>query len=148
LLPLRVGSGLIAASLLLAGCGFLPSPTPDWAVCHPNGALACTTLDGVALGELGRSLRVAALSTCEQDCESPVEVASSALELRAPGHPAVTSIDEYTADRHALCGETLCTVSGYLGIFVFTFDDSSAVPIVVSCPGIAACRVTENYGSG
>ena len=142
----RIASALIAASLVLAGCGFLPSPTPDWAVCHPNGARACTTLHGVALGELGQSWNVAAEPACKQDCESPMEVARAALELRAPKHRAIASVDEYTPDRHALCGETLCVVSGYLGIFVFTFDDSTAVPIVVSCPGIAACRATENYG--
>ena len=51
------------------------------------------------------------------------EVARPEHELRAPDHPTLTSIDEYDADRHALCGDTLCQVSGYLGIFVFTFSD-------------------------
>jgi hypothetical protein len=144
----RVASALIAASMVLAGCGFLPSPTPDWAVCHPNGARACSTLGGVALGEFGQTWDVAALPPCKLDCGRPVEVARAALEQRAPAHPAVTAVDEYTPDRHVLCGDTMCVLSGYLGIFVFTFEDSTAVPIVVSCPGIAACRMTENYGLG
>ena len=144
----RVAAALIAASLVLAGCALVPTPTPDWAMCRPNGARACTTLHGVALGERVQSWNVAALAPCKQDCGRPAAVARAALELRAPGHPMVTSVDEYLPDRHALCGDTLCIVSGYLGIFVFTFDDSTAVPIVVSCPGIAACRMTENYGIG
>ena len=144
----RVGVALIVASIMAAGCGFLPSPTPGWAECHPNGALACSKLDGIALGQFAQSWNVAGLPPCEQDCESPLEVAQAALELLAPAHPKLTSIDEYAPDRHALCGDTLCVVSGYLGIFVFTFDDSTATPIVVSCPGIASCRVTKSYGPG
>jgi hypothetical protein len=144
----RAVVGLAIASVLIAGCGFLSAPTPDWAVCHPNGALACSTLDGIALGEFAQSWNVAALPTCKQDCETPLEVAQAALEVRAPAHPKLNSIGEYAPDRHALCGDTLCAVSGYLGIFVFMFDDSTAVPIVVSCPGIAGCRVIESYGSG
>lgn len=137
--------GLILASILVTGCGFLPSPTPDWAQCHPNGALSCSTVAGIPLGEFGQSLGEGP-PPCKHDCVSPVEVASASVELRVPGHATLTAIDEYTPDRRALCGDTLCITSGYLGIFVFTFDDSTTLPIVVSCPGTAECLVIERYG--
>jgi hypothetical protein len=142
---MRAAISLLVASLIVAGCGFLPSPTPDWAQCHPNGALSCTTVDGVALGQFVLHSD-ADMPACGVDCGLPGQVARVALETRAPDHPTLTSIDEYAPDRHALCGDTLCVVSGYLGIFVFTFSDSTAESVVVSCPGIAACRVIEGYG--
>jgi hypothetical protein len=142
----RVAVALIVASLVVAGCRFLPSPTPDNR-CQPNGALSCTTVGGVPLGELAQSWGEGP-PPCKHDCDGPIDVARASLDLRAPGHATVTSIDEYVPDRHALCGDTLCQVSGYLGIFVFTFDDSTAMPIVISCPGIAGCGVIERYGSG
>jgi hypothetical protein len=76
-----------------------------------------------------------------------VEVSRVELERRFPDHPPLISVHEYDYDRYALCGDTLCTVSGYLGIFVYTFEDATAVPIVVRCPGIAACQAAEGYGS-
>ena len=140
-------SGLAVASIVVAACSLLgPQGTrPDWAQCHPNGALSCTTVDGIALGQFVLH-NEADTPDCAVDCVLPAQVARAALEARDPEHATLTSIDEYDADRHALCGDTLCQVSGYLGIFVFTFSDSTAVPIIVSCPGIAACRVIEAYG--
>ena len=143
----RAGVALIVASIVVAGCGLLPTPTPDWAACRPNGALACSTVGGIPLGEFAQSWPVAG-PPCREDCETPLQVAQAALELKAPAHPSVTSIDEYSPDRRALCGDTLCAVSGYLGIIVFTFDDSTALPVVVSCPGVATCGAIDRYGAG
>ena len=144
----RRAIGLLFAILVVGGCGFLPSSRPEWAQCTPNGQLACTTLDGVALGQFGQAWEVGrAPVPCTEDCTSPVVVSRLELERRFPDHPPLIAIHEYDHDRHALCGDTLCTVSGYLGIFVYTFDDGSAVPIVVRCPGVAACRVSEGYGA-
>ena len=140
----HAGVGLIVVSILVAGCGFLPSPTPDDR-CHPNGALSCSTVGGIPVGELAHSWGVGP-PPCKHDCESPVEVALASLEARAPGHATVTSIDEYAPDHHALCGDTLCDTTGYLGIFLFTFDDSTTLPIIVRCP-LAHCMVMERYGS-
>jgi hypothetical protein len=56
----------------------------------------------------------------------------------------VTAIDEYAPDRHALCGDALCDATGYLGIFVFTFDDATTLPIIVRCP-LTHCLVRESY---
>jgi hypothetical protein len=140
----RVSVALIVASMVAAGCGLLPSPPADDR-CHPNGALSCTTVGGVPLGELSRSWGVDA-PPCKRDCERPIEVAWANVELRAPGHPAVTSIDEYGPDRHAVCGDALCDWTGYFGIFVFMFDDSTMLPIIVRCP-LTHCLVVESYGS-
>ena len=137
---------LVVAAILAAGCGFLPSPPPD-NQCRPNGALSCTTVSGIPLGELSQSWGDGP-PPCKHDCDSPIDVARANLELRAPEHATVTSIDEYVPDRQALCGDALCTVSGRLSIFAFTFDDSTTLPIIVRCPGVAACRVMESYGSG
>ena len=143
----RVAVGLVV--LAIASVALLalrpPEARPDWARCTPNAARACTTVDGVALGEMRRSWNAAA-PLCERDCKQPIDVAWAELELRAPDHPGLTRIEEYAADRHALCGDVLCANSGYLGIFVFDVRDAGPRSIIVSCPGIAACRVIDRYG--
>jgi hypothetical protein len=61
------------------------------------------------------------------------------IERRFPNHPDIVAIDEFGPDWDALCGANLCTVSGSLGTFLFTFSDQTVLPIIVRCPGIAAC---------
>jgi hypothetical protein len=143
----RVAIALVVLAFVIGGLlATRPPPDrPDWARCTPNAPFACTVLDGVALGELRRSWDVNAVA-CPGDCPQPIDVARAELELRAPGHPAVKAIGEYAPDRLALCGEVLCAYSGYLGIFVFDVGDARPRPIVVSCPGVAACRVIGRYG--
>jgi hypothetical protein len=122
---------------------------PDWARCSPNGELSCSTVDGIALGGFIRSWEADA-PPCVGACGEPAEVARKELDLREPDHPTIMKLDEYGADRHVLCGDTLCAVSGGGGpdIFVFVFGDSTSLPIVVlvSCPGIGACRIINGYG--
>ena len=132
---------VLCASGLLAGC----TSRPEWATCTPNTPRACTTLDGIALGGFTASWPLD-VPSCTTECRQPVEVARAAVELKAPNHPALTSIDEFEPDRYALCGETICTVSGYLGVLVFTFSDATSLPLVVSCPGISFCQLESGYG--
>jgi hypothetical protein len=124
-----------------------PEDRPDWARCTPNAPQACTTVDGVTLGELRRPWDAGA-PACQRDCRQPFDVARAELELRARDHPTLIGIEEYAPDRHALCGDVLCANSGYLGVFVFDIRDANPRSIIVSCPGIAACGVIDRYGPG
>jgi hypothetical protein len=136
---------LLCASGLLVGC---QGERPDWADCVPNDPRACSTVAGIALGEFVASHQLD-VAQCEGECHNPVNVGRAGLELRAPNHRPLIAIDEFGFDRWVLCRGTgtMCTVSGYLGVFVFTFSDAASLPVVVSCPGIAACMLADRYGS-
>ena len=136
---------LLCASGLLAGCY---GERPAWADCVPNDPRACSTVAGIALGEFVASHQLD-VAQCERECHQPVNVARAGLEHRASDHRPLIAIDEFGPDRWVLCRGTgtLCTVSGYLGIFVFTFSDAASLPVVVRCPGIAACMLADGYGS-
>ena len=134
---------LILVAQMVWGCELLPSPPADNR-CRPNGALSCTTVGDVPVGELSRSWGVDP-PPCKQDCERPIEVAWEWIERRAPLHPPVTSINEYGPDHHALCGDAVCDVTGYMGVFVFSFDDATTLPVIVRCP-LIDCLVVERAG--
>jgi hypothetical protein len=144
----RVLLGAAVAAIAIGGLFLMRAPTtrPDWARCAGNHVLACTSVDGVALGEFVRSWPVDA-APCLADCETPVETARAELEVRRPGHSPPRAIEEFGPDRYALCGKTLCAYSGYLGVFVFAFNDADPESIVVSCPGVMACRIIDEYGA-
>jgi len=131
---------ILVLAMVLGSCALAPSesirPIPNR--CIPNAPRACTTVDSVALGEFGKSWDVRPPQACPAECHEPQKVARTEIELRFPDHPDIVAIDEFAPDWYALC-DGLCTTSGYLGTFVFTFSDSSRVPIVVSCPGISWC---------
>lgn len=131
----------LVLAMVLGSCALLPpestSPNPDR--CIPNAPRACTTVGGVALGEFSRSWDVRPPQACPVECHEPQTVARVEIERRFPDHPDIAAIDEFGPDWDTLCGATLCTVSGSLGTFLFTFSDQTVLPIVVRCPGIAAC---------
>jgi hypothetical protein len=146
----RIALGLLlvvavaVAGLLIIG---RQAARPDWARCTPTHPLACSTVEGVALGSFVKSWELDAPS-CTAACGNPFGVARIELELRAPTHPTLAAIDEFHPDLFALCGDSVCKSSGFLGIFLFTFSDSSHVPIIVSCPPIATCYAIDRYGAG
>lgn len=142
----RIAVGLVAA-VAVGGCvATAAKPSrPEWADCTPNHELACTTVGGIPVGELVRSWGVTT-RTCEEACDEADDVAREAMATVRRDHPVVVSVDEFSPDRAALCGPTLCAVSGYLGIFVFGFSDSTSLPIIVSCPSILPCRTLDRYG--
>ncbi len=146
----RLGLSLASVMLTLSSltaCGSLrgtAQTTPDWAVCTPNEPRACSELHGIALGEFAGSVELPG-EPCDHNCD-PIHAALESLDARAPAHAAIVAIDDFAPDRAVLCGDTLCAVSGYLGLFVFSFENGSSLPVVVSCPGISSCRPIGSYG--
>jgi hypothetical protein len=132
----------LALAFSVASCALLPAESirPISDRCIPNAPRACTTVDGVALGEFSTSWDVRPPQACPVECHGPQTTARAEIELRFPDHPDIVAIDEFGPDWSALCGGELCTVSGYLGAFLFTFSDTTVLPIVVRCPGIGACE--------
>lgn len=152
-----VAIGVAVVAIAMGGVliSQLPETRPDWARCTPNATLACSTVEGVALGGLQRSWdpvtgrdapRPSGAPSCTDPC-GPLAVARAELELLEPGHQVVASIGEFSPDWFAVCGGTICKSSGYLGVFVFTFTDSNIRPIVVGCgPPWMACQASAGYG--
>ena len=148
----RSSLSLLSVVLLLAACGaVVPSgptttrtPTAGLATCEPNAPLACSTLDGIALGRFWTSV---SLDTPPCDnCHDLAGTAVAALDRLAPSHPPLTAIDEFGPDPYALCGATSCIKSGGLSIFVFRFADATTLPIVVMCVGVNPCGQVDHYG--
>lgn len=137
---------ILALAVVVASCAVAPweSIRPISDRCIPNEPRACTTVDGVALGEFTKSWDVRPPQFCAPECHELFPVARAEVELRLPDHPDIVAIDEFGPDWTAICGgPSLCTVSGALGTFVFTFSDARQVAIVVRCPGIAACSASR-----
>jgi hypothetical protein len=132
---------ILVLAMVLGSCALAPSESirPILNRCIPNAPRACTTVDGVALGEFSRSWDVRPPQACPVECHEPQTVARAEVELRFPDHPDLVAIDEFGPDWAAICGDALCTVSGTLGTFLFTFSDARQAAVVVRCPGIAAC---------
>lgn len=133
---------VLALAGSVASCALVPAePTSPMANrCIPNAPRACTTVGGVALGEFIRSWDVRPPQACPVACHEPQTVARAEIELRFPDHPDIVAIDEFSPDWSAICGDDLCTVSGRLATYLFTFSDTTVLPIVVGCPGIGACE--------
>jgi hypothetical protein len=135
---------ILVLVMVLGSCARLSaestSPNPDR--CIPNAPRACTTVGGVAVGEFAQSWNVRT-PPCRLECREPEKVARAEVELRAPNHPDIVAIDEFGHDLSGLCGSELCVLSGYLGAFVFTFEDSSTLVIEVGCTGISTCQAQQ-----
>ena len=142
----RACYGLLIAALTavaLLAC-VAPRPTADWAQCHPNGALACTTVTGVPLGRF----RVA-VSLDTAPCDGCQDLAGTAMAALRVEHPPVTAIDQYDPDPFVLCRDVEAGCGGPdIGIFVFRFADDTTLPVVVVCPAIpgSVCRQVDHYG--
>jgi hypothetical protein len=136
----RILLGLTVAAILATSCALAPEGSRRPNECVPNAPRACTTVAGVALGEFIRSMDVRPPQACPKECRDPAIVARLEVEKRLPGHAEIVAIDEFGPDWSAICGADLCTVSGTLVTFLFTFRDGTALPIVVRCPGISWCQ--------
>jgi hypothetical protein len=152
-----VAIGLAVVAIVVGGVliSQQPATRPDWARCTPNAPLACSTVEGVALGGFVQSWdpvtgrdapRASGVAPCTEPC-GPLAVARAELDLLEPGHPVVASIGQFSPDWFVFCGGTICKSSGYLGVFVFTFTDANMRPIVVGCGPIwMTCHASDGYG--
>ena len=146
------------AAFLVAGCvavvaiviaaltypwGFLGEPLrPEWARCVPNGPMACTTVDGVALGPL-EATSAGVVGACTTPCDDPLALA--AAELAADRHAAPVRIDLYGPDLYHLCSVQLCKTTTYIGIFVGTWPDAPPHAVIVFCD-LTTCERSDRYG--
>lgn len=135
--PAHLIAAILVATSLVGAC----RPKPAWEECVANHPLACTVVDGVALGVFDASQRPDA-QPCTEPCADLLGTAVAAVEDRFPDHPPIRSIEMFGPDWRAICQGRLCTVSGRLQIFVFTFEDGELTSIVVRCPGVSpTCQV-------
>lgn len=135
----RIAAVLAIAVWVLWGV-FIDRPAPNaMPACAPNGALACSTIEGFPIGTL--------IQPCggQPDvCGDNALLAKAGLDARHSGHPTIVDEAVYDIDAARVCGPQLCTLEGTYDVFVFGYWDGSHDAIGVRCT-VDGCVAVPDY---